>query len=251
MDITKFNNNSGFEVSERYKAVNTTQVVDAFKGQGFELFSLKAAHTRNAEKQGFQKHMLTFRHPELQLKNVGDSLPQVLLSNSYDGSSAYRIMLGVFRLVCSNGLVVAGPTFNSIRVRHVGNNAVEQAIAGAFEVAKQTGAVAEQINALSGLILTVEQQLQFADEAKQLLFKPDVQVDPFELLRARRTADVGNDAWRVLNRVQENIIQGGVSYRRLDANGRLRNGTRRSIRAIDANVKINQELWQIATKLIA
>jgi hypothetical protein len=67
-------------------------------------------------------------------------------------------------------------------------------------------------------------------------------VEAERLLRPRRHADNKADLWTAFNRVQENIIKGGVS-------GRSTTGRRLSTRAIGGvteNVKLNRALWTLA-----
>ena len=40
-------------------------------------------------------------------KDGDDAYPQILLTNSRDGKAAFNFRVGIFRLVCSNGLVVS------------------------------------------------------------------------------------------------------------------------------------------------
>jgi hypothetical protein len=63
------------------------------------------------------------------------------------------------------------------------------------------------------------------------------------LLRVRRAADSGDDLWSVFNVLQENLIRGGVRYFHPQTGGR---GKSRAIRSITENVRLNQELWQLA-----
>ena len=45
-----------------------------------------------------------------------------MLLNSHDKSSACQLHCGLFRLVCSNGIVVADATFQRISIKHFGFN---------------------------------------------------------------------------------------------------------------------------------
>lgn len=67
-----------------------------------------------------------------------------------------------------------------------------------------------------------------------------------QVLAPRRSADAGADLWRVFNVVQENLMRGGVVGRA--ASGRAVRS--RPIRAIREDVRINSQLWQLATTLL-
>ena len=72
-------------------------------------------------------------------------------------------------------------------------------------------------------------------------------VEPETLLKVRRDEDVSLDLWTTINRVQENLIRGGVSDWRRDRRGRL--GSVRALRGIDSKVGLNKQLWGLAEQL--
>ena len=49
-----------------------------------------------------------------------DAFPRILLTNSHDGMQAFKFSVGIFRLVCSNGLVVADEQFSNFKIKHKG-----------------------------------------------------------------------------------------------------------------------------------
>jgi hypothetical protein len=67
-----------------------------------------------------------------------------------------------------------------------------------------------------------------------------------QLLICCRADDLGNDLWSVLNKVQENLLQGGL--RRIATSGR-RTRTRR-ITSIREDVRINSRLWDLAEEVL-
>lgn len=247
---TSLSQNVGFNVSSAYVPINTAIVVEQFNDAGFTLTDVKHARVRNAAKNGFQKHLLVFQHKSLQFKGVNDSVPQILLKNSYDGTTSFQVFLGIYRLVCSNGLVV-GSTYESIKVRHIGENALPKAIEGALHVAEQANKIADQVQRMQSKQLTGMQAYDFAQMASSLIL-PDtaVHAEPTSLLKTRRQDDTGNDLWTILNLVQENIVRGGLKYTSVNNAGRARRNTARAIKAIDRNIEVNQALWDLAEKLL-
>ncbi|MBX3747072.1 MAG: hypothetical protein KF833_17325 [Verrucomicrobiae bacterium] len=83
----------------------------------------------------------------------------------------------------------------------------------------------------------------------RLRYPPEIEapVSPATLLGARRPEDEGSDLWHTLNRVQENLIRGGVADGHRDRRGRLR--TVRGLRGIDSKVELNKGLWSLAERL--
>jgi hypothetical protein len=58
--------------------------------------------------------------------------------------------------------------------------------------------------------------------------------------------------WLTLNRVQENLIRGGIFYRaEREINGRARTvrAHTRPVQSIDGNVSLNRQLWAMAAEL--
>jgi hypothetical protein len=62
----------------------------------------------------------TYRFPEISVRISGGDIvnPELHLLNSYDGTWPLMVILGAFRLVCKNGLVVQD-TFLCFRKRHI------------------------------------------------------------------------------------------------------------------------------------
>ncbi len=82
---------------------------------------------------------------------TGHQVPEIILLNSHDGSSSYQMLPGLFRGVCTNGLV-CGQSFGEVRVSHKGN-VVEKVIEGAYEVLGVFDRVEEKRDAMQSLVL--------------------------------------------------------------------------------------------------
>jgi hypothetical protein len=93
--------------------------------------------------------------------------------------------------------------------------------------------------------LATDEKLAFADAAIALRFDRRFTVEPEEILRPRRTQQADSSLWSVYNSAQENIMRGGIKQKRED-------GTTfrtRAIQSVDAEIDINQALWQLAANL--
>ena len=69
------------------------------------------------------------------------------------------------------------------------------------------------------------------------------------LLGDREDYPRGNDVWRTYNRLQENLISGGVKGVKVGDNGSRRRVTTRPVKALDKNLKLNQALWVVTQKM--
>lgn len=228
---------------ERYAFIPTINVIDALRTEGFEPYEIRQTKVRDAGKREHTKHMVRMRH---QSQIVTDTeVPEIILLNSHDGSSSYQIMSGVFRFVCSNGLI-AGDMFNNIRVRHSGH-VVDDVIEGATRVLEDAKQIGSRIGEYKGITLSRDEQMAFATSALQVRWGDDAPVVPGSVLRAHRWEDQQNDLWTVYNRVQENMLKGGVSGR--SSTGRRT--TTRAVGGVTENVKLNKALWTLADTMAA
>jgi hypothetical protein len=177
-----------------------------------------------------------------------DAVPEVVFLNSHDGTSAYQLRVGIFRVVCTNGLIVSVGAFPSVRVAHRGD-IVEEVVTGALDMSERFGVLAGQVERMEHRLLVKAEQLTFAEQALAVRFPEpaDCGIEPAQLLGCRRAEDLGNDLWSILNKCQENLLRGGLS--RSVTSGR-RSRTRR-ITSIREDVRINSRLWDLAEEVLS
>lgn len=236
-----FSDNS-IKTSGRYLQIPSHKIIEAMAKNDFLPVKADQQRKLNPENRPFAKHVIRFRHSS-QLDNVqGEQVPEIVLQNSHDGSGAYRMMLGIFRLVCSNGLIVASSTMADIHVRHVGNhNVIDNLIAGAYDLSKKAPGVFNQIENWKGKTLDQVQKNDYAKGAAAI-YGPqnDHEIMINNLLYSYRQADKGQDLWTVFNVVQENMIKGRFYTK--DAENKFRHA--RAIKSLDRDIKINRDLWE-------
>lgn len=229
--------------SERYTYIPTIEILQGLRAEGFRAFMACQSRARTASKREYAKHMLRLRHAS---QIDGDEANEIILLNSHDGSSAYQMLAGVFRFVCANGMV-CGDVLSDIRFRHSGN-VRDDVIEGACRVLEDFELLDAQKDGMKDLPLSNNEQLAFARAALWLRYDPSngpAPVTEQQVLQARRPEDAGNDLWRTLNRVQENMVGGGIRGR--TATGR--NRTTRRVGAIDQNIRLNRGLWVLAEEM--
>jgi len=240
-------------LSHIYRFIPTTEVMDILGEQGW--LPTQAVQTKSRkgyeDKQPYKKHMIRFRNQNNQLisKEMGDTHPEIVLTNSHDGTSSFKFHVGLFRLVCSNGLVVADKTFDQFRVMHKGfqKNDILNVISMTTE---RIPTIVGNVQNMMSKELTKGQQYDFAKIAAEQRWGEDKMVDVNQMLRIRRTEDSGNDLWSVFNRVQENMLQGGILTVTPKSNGKVRNSRSRAIRSIDQNLTVNKMLWDITENMV-
>jgi len=229
-----FTTEKAAHLTDKYIQTPTSRVVEDLMRLGWQV--TKAQEVKSRKYKGFQKHIVVFRHPDIQIKgkNGDDAFPQILLTNSHDGKAAFNFRVGIFRLVCSNGLVVSDADFNNVSIRHM-NYTFESLQAKVNEVIEKLPGLVQKINLFKSTKLTEDQINEFAYKAATLRTKARVNV--MELLEVTRNEDQGNDLWAVFNRVQEKIIGGS-----------FRSGKRksRSVTSFQKDIEINEQLFELA-----
>lgn len=241
--------------SERYSYIPTAEIVDGMRENGFVPVAAKQGKSRVEGKEAFTKHLIRFRHQgeDAVTRKIGGIFPEVVVVNSHDGTSAYQVMAGLMRLVCLNGMVVSDHELSSVRVPHKGD-VMSQVIEGSFTVLSESRKAIEVADTWSGVTLNHDEQMAMAEAAHVVRFgdaegNVETAIQPDQLLVRRRYEDDGADLWRTTNRIQENVIRGGLTAMGRDANGHRRRTTTREVRGIDADVRINRALWLLSERM--
>lgn len=229
--------------SERYSYIPTGAVLTKLRAEGFQPFMVCQTRVRRDDRRAYTKHMIRLRHAS---QINGREANEIILLNSHDGSSSYQMLAGMFRFVCSNGLV-CGDTVADVRVPHKGDVA-GQVIEGAYEVLHGFERAQESREAMQVVTLNDGEAEVFARAAIALKYDDPEKPAPIterQVLASRRFDDNRPDLWSVFNRVEENLIKGGL-------HGRNRNGHRqktRPVQGIDQNLRLNRALWLLADGL--
>lgn len=241
-------------MSERYAFIPTIAVVDSMRDNGFQPVKVSQARTRIEGKGEFTKHLIRFRD----MRNGEDPLalhrgglyPEVVLTNSHDGLSAYKLNAGVFRCVCINGLM-AGDSYSQLSVRHSGN--VDGVMNATFELVNEFPKLMGQVEEFGQLQLSAPAASAFAEAALSLRYDDDSPspVQPAQILRPKRSADTSRDLFTTFNVVQEHLTQGGARGRNPVTRNRA---SVRAVTGISENSRLNKALWTLTeamAKLVA
>lgn len=235
------------ETSSNYRFLPTINIVNAFRDMGYSVTQAMQSRTRIEGKREFVKHIVRLRHADYigTALNVGDEVPELVLINAHSGASAYKLMLGFFRLVCSNGMIVASSTIDSLSVRHTGrSDLLRDVIDVSSRVIQEAPKAIAQIATFKGITLTPDDQLAMAKAALELQAS-SLKTEPQRLLSTRRYDDKGTSLWQTANVIQENLIKGGV-YGQSES-GQFRRS--REVKSIDSNISINRAVWRLAEEM--
>ncbi len=236
--------------SDRYQPISTAMVVEKLMSEGFYPTKAFQTSSRIKGKNLFSKHMIRFRRYDLDYA-TSDYFPEIVLINSHDGLSSYRLMAGLYRLVCSNGMI-AGCEYDEVRVKHFGN-IIDNVIEGTFNIVKCFDVLMNAVNTMQSITLGQDEKLFLAQKAHSLRFEGNaaLAITPERLLWPRRVDDTNDDLFTVLNVIQENIIRGGIAGLYRNEQGWLKRTKSREVKSIDQNIRLNRELWSAAEKLLS
>lgn len=230
--------------SQRYAYIPTATVLTELRKEGFQPFMVTQTRTRHEDRRDYTKHMIRLRHAS-QI-NARSEASEIILLNSHDGTSSYQMLAGMFRFVCSNGLV-CGDTVADVRVPHKGDVA-GQVIEGAYQVLHGFDRALESRESMQAITLDEGEAEVFARAALSLKYDdPDkpAPITESQILMPRRFDDRRPDLWSVFNRTQENLTKGGLHGR--SANGRRQQT--RPVQGIDSDIRLNRALWLLADGL--
>lgn len=224
--------------SEKYKLFGTPEIIDMLAEQ--DIVPTYAVGGKSLT----SSHMVRFAHKKdlgMGLANVGDERPELVLVNSHNGSTCYELSAGIFRKVCSNGLIVCTQSVGMARIKHMGHT-IEEVIATSRDIMTKFDGVMEDIREMKSIHLQPYQVKEFVRQAAIIRYGEEAYrkgriLTPDNLLTTRRNEDNEGNLWSVFNIVQENMMKGGV---------RIGQRNMRPIRNVNAIVGFNSDLWKLA-----
>jgi hypothetical protein len=238
-----------------YGFVSTQELLSQLATRGWVVSKVQVTNTKNPDKQGFQRHLIRLRNDAFShLFPQDQGFFELVLINSHDGSSSLRLMAGLYRLVCANGLIV-GDTASELRVVHSSKfiKDLHDKVA-AFEHGLPL--VAERINKMRTITLNVNQYQVLKETCSQFALRNtrDVKSINFDsIAKVARIGDVSQDAFTIANRIQEKLIRGGLRYTQAMTKGDItwhENRTTRPVTSIDESVKRNRFVWSALESIL-
>ena len=193
-------------MSDKYVTINTDKLIHELTKRGFVMRD--SFRRSNAA----SRHVIRMRAKKAHTLNGEKLFPEIEMHNSYNGKCSFKCQMGIFRQICTNGLTVLATEYGEtkFRIRHMGTEA-EIADQITLQFIDSLPAIWNVHERLATTMLTDEQMIDLAQRAAELRWKQKFTPEQTAaLLTAARKDDAGNSAWHVFNRLQENIIQGGI-----------------------------------------
>lgn len=236
--------------SDKYQFIPTETVMDDLKAEGWVPFGVQSVVARKVEDRLTSKHLLRFRNTnDLTVKIDKDVVvPEIVITNSHDGRNAFRAHMGIFRMVCANGLIAADPrTEEALRVTHKGYSR-EMIITMIKTLIEHFSTKVEDIKTYKTIELKPQVALDFAEEAIGVRWRYEYDrpegLTPELVLATRRAEDKSNDLWTTYNIIEENLMKGGIQA--VNANGRVI--STRPMKNVREQVRIEKSLWELMAK---
>ena len=222
------------KVSNRYSFADSEYYLQKFIDADWTIHS-----ARQVSKSEYAPHQVILRNKDI--ATVGDLLPQLIFTNSHNGIKKMTMDTGIYRLVCSNGLVVPTSITQSLSIKHIdlGDSTTDTIVNSFYE---KVPIIMNNIDRMRNKILTNDEIDNFTYNALQIRFINAVGININDVVKPSRIEDYSDDLWTVFNVVQEKLIRGGIQL-----------PSKRHSRPINNFVNdndINTKLWQLAEQYI-
>ena len=162
-----FANGAHERTSSKYTFIPTERVLSGLMSAGFVPMDVRQAQTRTASPL-HARHILRLRR-RFETVQLKDSIPEIVFLNSHDGTSAYQLRMGLYRVVCTNGLIVSHGAFPAYCVSHRGD-VVDEVVTGALKISEQFEGLAHQVERMEERAMFIDEQIAFAERALALRF---------------------------------------------------------------------------------
>ena len=246
-------------VSDKYVQANTITVINDLAKLGWYPVEAKQCRAKKNSSGIRSFHMIALQNPEVKIAKQNsdgtetvDCYPRIILTNSHDGFNSFKFMVGCFRLVCSNGLIISTDELANMSIRHI-NYTFESLREVVRTVIKQVPVIVDKMNMMKktkvddkvkGLIATEMIKIRKNMDEKQEIHLDDTEIR--DILNPLRDDDKADNLWTIFNICQEKMIKGYFSLK--GKNNRFRQ--QRRITSIKRDIELNKRLWNVATKFI-
>jgi hypothetical protein len=202
LDVNNIRNVQKIKTREFY--IPTLDVITKLQHEGWQL---KGVDEQRGKNRKISSNYVQMHHPDFAVKNSkgkDEAYTSITISNSCNGNKPLQMSLGMFRQVCTNGLVMFDQHAETENIKHIEINYrnLDRFITS---VTNKTGKLLTEVSEMKHKGLSLEEMRKLAREAASLRYNDleDINID--DLLTVNRVEDESNDLWTVFNRIQENL----------------------------------------------
>jgi len=215
------------KIKQKEFYIPTLDVVTKLQNEGWHI---KGVDEQRGKNRKIINNYIQMHHPDFAVKNnkgKDEAYTSITISNSCNGAKPLQMSLGMFRQVCTNGLVRFDQHAETEKIKHTEINYrdLDRFVAS---ITSKTDKLLTEVNEMKHKGLSIEDMHKLATEAASLRYNnlDDINID--SLLTVNRVEDEGNDLWTVFNRIQENLTH--------------------DIRNMNEDIKLNQQLFSLANQ---
>ena len=224
-------------VSEKYTFIPTTQVIGDMKSFGWEVYSAEQRSARTKVRNNHTKHLLRFRNESIPV--VHGCYPEITLTNSHDGRNAFQFYVGLYSDETKSSFLMGGRSVENLRIKHQWYT-LREVREITQKVVNYLPIIIEQIEVLHNNTVDVMGQRNYISSMLRTRWGSDYPNIMADLL-IRPMNHVEVTLWDVFKRVQDNVLNGGITYTLPSQ----RKQTVRAITNVDLKIDINQKLWEV------
>lgn len=215
------------KINQKEFYIPTLDVVNKLRNEGWQL---NGVDEQRGKSRKTINNFVQMIHPDFAVKNnkgKDEAWTSLTITNSCNGAKPLEMNIGMFRQVCSNGLIRFDKQAEQEKIKHIEVNAnnLDKFITS---VTNKTDLILNDVLQMKRKGLTYEEMKELAIEAAKLKHTnlDDINID--DLFAVNRVEDEGNDLWTVYNRIQENLTQ--------------------DVTNIKADINLNKQLYRLANQ---
>lgn len=184
--------------------IPTLDVITKLQDEGWKLSGVAEQRGKNRK---ITSNYVQLQHPDFAVQNSkgkDEAFTSITLSNSCNGAKPLQMSLGMFRQVCSNGMVTYDQHAESQNIKHIEVNArdLDRFVNSMNSKANK---LLTEVNEMKHKGLSIEDMRKLAGEAARLRYSNLDEINIDDLFAVNRVEDESNDLWTVFNRIQENL----------------------------------------------
>jgi len=204
--------------------IPTLDVITKLQDEGWKISGVAEQRGKNRK---ITSNYVQLQHPDFAVQNSkgkNEAFTSITLSNSCNGNRPLQMSLGMFRQVCTNGLIRFDQHAETEKIKHIEVNARDL---DRFVVSMNGKAdkLLTEVNEMKHKGLSIEDMRKLAREAASLRYTNLDEINIDDLFAVNRVEDESNDLWTVFNRIQENLTH--------------------DVKNMNEDIRLNQQLFSL------
>lgn len=246
-----YTDHAASRTTDQYSYTSTSKILEDLNSLGWFPVRAQERRVKKDSNKGFQRHVVYLRNKNFYIpgaeEGTTEAFPEICIINSHDGFNAFKFSTGLYRVACSNGLVIQSEKFGDFRLVHKGYSfsELERML---DEAVSQIPLLVKRVKIMQDRMMTADEIADFTKKAVKIREKYsygtkfDASVE--DVNQALRDEDKGDNLWKVYNRVQEKMLNGGFINTE-------NNRKAKKIVYLDKILWLNKDLFELTEGYIA